>query len=274
MERDLSFSVLMSVYHKEQADYFDLALDSIEKQTLEPAEIVVVKDGPLTTDLEAVLSRHIEMSGIPYRVVALAKNKGLADALNAGLEVCRYEWIARMDSDDIAFPDRFEEQIAYIKEHPEVDVLGGWFAEFDNDPKQITSWRKVPTSHGEIVRYIRWRCPFNHGSVIYKKSKVFEAGGYVPGAMEDYSLWLRMAAKDTSFANLNRPLVYFRAGEWMYERRRGWRYAKDEWSLACEAYRYNAWPLHRACINAAVRSSIRLFPAGLIKKVYNLLRKF
>ena len=270
------FSVLLSVYGKEVPDFLDEALRSLERQSLIPDEIVVVKDGPLTPELEKVLERHVHNgNGIPYRMVQLAENRGLGEALNAGLKYCRYPWVARMDTDDIATEDRFAAQMEYLQRHPELDILGGWICEFDEaDPAECARERRVPETHEAIVRFAKYRNPMNHMTVIFRKEAVEEAGGYRPmPGMEDYYLWMRMLQRGKRFANLPRVLVRARAGRAMLRRRQGLRYAGYEWRLAKAAHRIGFWSAGDLSRNFFLRFLPRLLPLVLVEKLYNQLRK-
>jgi glycosyltransferase involved in cell wall biosynthesis len=268
----MQFSVLMSVYTKDDPNALNEALNSVTiNQTLPPKEVIIVKDGPLNEALDAVLEKF-KNSGFPCKIISLMTNRGLAIALNEGLKHCRYEWVARMDSDDIALPDRFEKQCAFLQKY-DVDVLGGWIEEYDHQTGSTIWIRKVPLSHQEILRFMRRRSPFNHVTVMYKKESILRVGGYEPGMMEDFVLWLKLARAHAVFANIDNILVKVRSGEDMLVRRRGMRYAKEEWILAYTAYQMHVWPLSLALTNAVSRSMLRLLPKRLIKKVYNRLRK-
>ena len=129
----LDFSVLLSVYWKENPDWLRLSLKSIwEDQSLKPAEIVLVKDGPLTDRLEAVISQFKQSA--PLKIVPLSQNQGLGRALNEGLKFCSFDLVARMDTDDISKPDRFEKQIRFISQHPDISVVGSWVDELIDTP--------------------------------------------------------------------------------------------------------------------------------------------
>ena len=269
----MQFSVLMSVYHKENASHFDAALLSIENQTLTPDQVVIVKDGPLSFELEQVIGVHTKSSSINYTVVALKKNVGLGIALNEGIKYCKYKWVARMDTDDIALPDRFEKQFSYLDEHPETDLLGGWICEFDNKPEQCTKKRRVPASHEAIVRFAKYRNPVNHMTVVCKKEAMQSAGGYLPmNGFEDYYLWMRMLLNGCRFANLPEVLVKARTGRGMIRRRQGWKYAWDEWELEKAAYAIGFWSTKDLVRNLFVRLLPRLLPVFVVEKLYNLLR--
>ena len=269
------FSVLLSVYHKETSIFLDAALNSIEKQTLAVKEIVLVKDGPLPSELDRIIMKHSQNSKIPYVIVALESNVGLGEALNRGLVQCTYEWIARMDTDDIALPDRFEKQFSYLEAHPETDILGGWICEFDSDEERCDKKRRVPSFHDEIVCFAKHRNPLNHMTVVFRKDAVLNAGGYRPmNGFEDYYLWMRMIQGGKHFANLPEVLVKARTGREMVMRRQGWEYAKDEWCFEKAAYRMGFWSKKDLVRNMVTRVIPRLLPLFIVEKLYNVLRKF
>ena len=216
----VKFSVLMSVYQKENPDFLRKSLNSVLiEQSRKPDELVLVEDGPLTEELYQTIQDFKEKFP-EMKVLPLKENVGLGEALHRGVEACSYDWIARMDTDDIATPDRFQQQVVYIEQHPQLDVLGGNIIEFDTEPDQIVAEKQMPLSHEEIIKRLQRRNPFCHMTVFFKKSSVLKAGNYksLP-LVEDYYLWARMAAQGCRFANLNRVLVYARVGNGMHTRR-------------------------------------------------------
>ncbi len=232
MEAMEKYSVLMSVYKKEKPEYLKAAIDSMTAQTARPDEIVIVKDGPLTAELEAVLEACSTAFPGLFRIVGYEENKGLGYALNYGMARTRNELVARMDSDDLSLPGRIREQLDYLKAHPETDVVGGDIAEFIGEPGNIVGKRVVPRENEALREYIKRRCPLNHMTVLYKKSEVMRAGGYQDWfCNEDYYLWIRMYLQGSRFANTGTVLVNARVGEEMYQRRGGKRYFDSEIGL-------------------------------------------
>ena len=226
------FSIAMSVYHKDDAVFFDRALQSItEEQTIMPSEIVLVCDGPLNSGLDAVIDVYRKRYPI-FNIIRLPQNKGLGNALKLAVENASYELLARMDSDDVAVSDRFEQQISFFEEHPENDIVGGDITEFIGEEKNIVGKRVVPKTDSEIKEYMKKRAAFNHVSVMYKKSAVQAAGGYLDWFWnEDYYLWIRMQLNNAVFANTGTVLVNVRVGEEMYQRRGGKKYFQSEYGL-------------------------------------------
>lgn len=267
-------SVLLSLYHKEDPLFLRQCLDSIFNQTLSSSEVVLVIDGPLTDDLESVVNEYQDKYS-ELKIVPLSKNMGLGKALNEGLKYCSFELVARMDTDDIARPDRFERQWRFFKEHPEYDVVGTWIDEFIDIPSNIVSVRKLPEKMGEIKEYAKYRNPLNHGSVMFKKSKVLEVGSYQHfSLMEDYYLWIRMLLKGAVFYNIQESLVLFRSSKDMYNRRGGLRYALTEISFFRYLYSVHYINLFDLYKNVIVRFSMRVVPNRVRAWGYKfLLRK-
>lgn len=232
MENHKEYSVLMSVYRKENPEYLRQAIESIQAQTLPANDFVLVCDGPLTPELDAVIAIMKQKMGATLNVVRLTKNGGLGNALNEGIKHCKNELVARMDSDDIAYPDRCEKQINVFNIHPEVSICSGAVEEFTTDPEIVDTRRVPPETNAEIVEFAKKRNPFNHPCVMYKKSAVEAVGSYQDFyLLEDYYLWLRMLMAGYQGYNIQEPLLHMRAGSDMYLRRAGWKYAKTQAKL-------------------------------------------
>lgn len=220
----MQFSVLMSVYRGDRAEDVSYALDSVLNQTVRPDQIVLVLDGPVSNELNATIAEYISQNDIIEKI-SLETNVGLGKALCIGLEHCKYEYIARMDSDDFSLPDRFEKQVEFLEKHPGTDVLGGQIAEYDSEMEKEIAIRTVPLSMNDIACKMKKRNGMNHVTVMYKKSAVLKSGSYMHCPFfEDYYLWCRMINKGCQFCNLEEILVNVRAGEEMYRRRGGKEY--------------------------------------------------
>lgn len=228
----VEFSVAMCVYGGDNAEFFYRALESVtDLQTVKPSEVVLVVDGPVPKAIDDVIEKYEKKYNF-FNTTRLPQNGGLGNALQVALENCKYDLIARMDSDDVALPTRFEDQLLYFEQHDEVDVLGGDITEFVDQEDNIVGKRCVPRWHAEIVEYMKRRCAFNHVSVMYKKNAVQCAGGYLDWFWnEDYYLWIRMQLNGARFANTGTVLVNVRTGVDMYARRGGRRYFESEHRL-------------------------------------------
>ncbi len=268
-----AFSVLFSVYSREKAIYLSSALKSIwEDQSHKPEEIVIVKDGPLTTELDSVITEFEKVA--PVKCLTLDKNYGLGIALAKGLAICSYDIVARMDSDDISRPDRFEKQIQFIADHPEYDIIGSNIAEFNQSEDDIVSFRKVPELSTVICSFAKRRNPMNHMSVMFRKDAVLRAGNYIPfQGYEDYYLWVRMIMTGSLLYNLQDNLVFVRIGKGMIARRQGIFYFKQELKLQKEFYLIGFINLARYMLNILCRAMPRLLPVGLLGYIYKIIRK-
>lgn len=224
----MPFSVAMSVYKNDNAEFFDLALKSItDNQTVKPDEIVLIVDGSVSEDINAVIEKYSRKYNL--NVIRFDENKGLGIALRTAVENSSNELIARMDSDDIAVPDRFEQQLKFFENEPMLDIVGGDITEFIEREDNIIGKRDVPTDDLKIKEYMKKRCAFNHVTVMYKKSAVLKVGNYIDWFWnEDYYLWIRMQEANNRFANTGTVLVNVRAGNEMYKRRGGKRYFESE----------------------------------------------
>lgn len=262
------FSVLLSVYVKESPGNFQESLESLFVQTLLPDEIVLVKDGPLTHELEYLVNQYEKQYSI-MKIVYLPTNLGLGKALNEGLKYCSYDLVARMDTDDIAKPDRFEKQVQIFEEHPEVDVVGAWIDEFEKEKTEIISTRYLPEYQYEILKFAHKRCPVNHPVVMFRKSTVLSVGGYQHFPLfEDYYLWVRMLMGGAIFYNIQESLLYFRFSSDMFKRRGGWKYACDELRFQYTIWRLGFISFFDCLMNSIPRFIMRILPNLLRAKLY------
>lgn len=235
MKSNLCFSVLMSVYYKDSPIFFDLALRSVTvNQTLKPNQVVIVEDGSVPAQIEDVISSvKGEVPDMEFTVLRRAQNKGLAVSLNEGLRECKYDWVARMDSDDISAAERFEKEFEFIRDNNyKVDIVGSYIDEFSEKIGDISSVRTVGTTQEEIKKMSKKRTPFNHMSVIFNKNTVEKAGCYSEnfGKLEDYKLWVDMLTMGAQAANLPEILVHVRVGNGFIERRSNKREIQD-WDM-------------------------------------------
>ncbi|MGN1058435.1 MAG: glycosyltransferase [Candidatus Avelusimicrobium sp.] len=262
---DFKFSVLMSVYGKDNPAWFRQALQSVLNQSVAPAEVILAADGPLTEELEAVITEFKDN----LKVVRLEKNMGLGAALNAGLKECSYPLVARMDSDDISLPDRFEKQIQAFEADKDLSVLGGAIREVDSESQEEISFRRLPQSNTELKNFLKTRCPFNHMTVMFRKQSVLECGGYIPlHLMEDYYLWARMAAKGCRFANLADILVNARTDKNLYSRRGGWKYFKSNAALQNELLKFKLISFFRYIFNISVRFCVQVLMPNSVRSIF------
>lgn len=268
-ETTIPFSVLISVYKKEKAEYLKQALQSVIDQTLKPTEIVIIKDGLLTKELDDCIEDFQKQYPELFRIITFKKNRGLGLALRDGVKACKYEYIARMDSDDISKPDRFEKQFNYLQKHPETALLGAWITEFSKDENNPDTVTKLPCIHQEIIKFAKRRNPFRHVTVIFKKKAVIQSGNYRDFLwFEDYDLFVRMLQKGYIAANIPEYLVNVRADKDMFARRGGWQYLKQDYRFQKFLLKTNFIGKIDFIINITIRSIVRIIPNKLRSYFY------
>lgn len=262
----INFSVLLSVYNKEEPDNLRLALDSILDQILLPNEIILVLDGYINNKLLLVIDEFKNKTNLIH-TIPLHKNMGLGTALQIGLESCKYEWVARMDTDDICYKDRFQVQIDFIKDNVDVSVLSCGIQEFNYEPGDLGIYRIGPTVN--LKRFAKYRNPLNHVTVFFRKSHVLNAGSYqhMP-YFEDYYLWIRMLVLGYKIQNITAPLVHVKIGNDMIGRRHGWQYFKHEYNFLKSIYKLHFLTLSEFYLQVIIKFPIRMLPKFISKLIY------
>lgn len=236
------YSVLMSVYHKENPQFLKISIDSMINQTVRPDEFVIVKDGPLTQELNEVINKFVLSFPNLFKIIENKTNLGLGLSLNKGIMECRNEFIARMDSDDYSIPTRCERELDCFKQDFSLGIVGSFEAEFIDNIKNVVSVHKVPESNSEIQKFMRRRCALLHPTVMYKKNEVLRCGNYHSVYLyEDYDLFLRMTLEYKVKAyNIQENLYYIRTSADFYKRRGGFKYAntvlKFKWHQHLKGY--------------------------------------
>lgn len=265
------FSLLLPVHASDRAEYVREAFYSaVHKQTLRPDHVVIVRDGPVPEPLGRVIDELLAESPVPVTFVPLERNRGLGPALDAGLAASPHDVVARMDSDDVAMPQRFAVQMPLIEAG--ADIVGAGLYEFGRDTDDIVGCRTPPSNPDDIARYARIHDPFNHPTVIYRKGAVLAAGGYgdLP-LMEDYWLFARMLANGAKATNVPEPLVYYRVGAGAYQRRGGRTLLRSELalqrSLRAEGFISQAQYVR----NVVIRGGYRLLPWWVRRAAYRLI---
>ncbi|MEO7351363.1 MAG: glycosyltransferase [Marmoricola sp.] len=265
------FSLLISTWGGDRADYLREAfVSTVDAQTRRPAQVVLVQDGPVPDEMAAEIRHLVENSPVPVTHVEIPDNLGLGPALDAGLRASEHEIVARMDADDVSAPDRFERQLPLIEAG--ADIVGSGLWEFGESTGDIVGRRTPPTDPDEIRRVIRFRDPFNHPTVVYRRVAVLAAGGYSDMAlMEDYLLFTRMVAAGAVPANLAEPLVHYRVGDGAYARRGGLALLRSELALQSRFRELGLTSRRQYLRNVAVRGGYRLVPEGVRKVAYRRL---
>lgn len=269
-----NYSVLMSVYIKEKPEYLKEAIDSILNQTVKTNDFVIVCDGALSEGLNKVIADYVTTYSGLFNVYRLDRNMGLARALNHGILQCKNEIIARMDSDDVSAPDRMEVQLKAMKEQ-QADIVGSSIIEFEGNISNTGNTREVPREHADIIKFAKKRSPFNHPSVMYKKSAVMEAGFYEDYRyFEDYNLWVTMLHKGFQGYNVQKNLLYMRAGKDMYKRRGGVSYVGCIVRFKNHLRKMGFISMPAFLVGITIRTVVSLIPNGVRTVLYKkILRK-
>ena len=262
------YSVLMAVYALADPDHFDRALESMFTQTLPPDEFVLVCDGPLTDRLDEIIARYDRNYPGKMKVLRMEEHHGVGICCNAGLEVCRNDIVARMDSDDISEPNRCELEMAEFAADPSLDIVSGYILEFEQD-ENVGFLRKVPTDPEETLRYARRRMPFSNVTIAYRKSKVLECGGYKDlSRAEDYDLTCRMLMAGAKFKTLPEILVRVRVDADAFARRKNWGHIKSLIGVRWGLYRMGFTSLWDFTVMAGSHLVSLFMPERLIRWLY------
>lgn len=270
---NFSFSVLMAVYYKDDPIFLEQSLKSLYAQSFKATQVVLICDGQLNEDLDAVIARF--MSLLPISLVRLESNIGLGNALNIGLTHCIFDWVFRMDSDDISRPNRFEIQAGFILKNPNVGLVGGSISEFIDYGSPIGE-RIVPRCDSDIRSAMAYYSPLNHVTVAFKKDRVIDVGGYQGGNnfQEDYYLWLKLATTDLIFHNMPNVLVDVRVGDNMLTRRGGVDYFIKELKVSYFGFKNGIIPLHSFLKNLIIKFFLRLSPIPIRRMLYQMGRRY
>lgn len=267
-----NFSVLLSIYQKESANNLEDCFKSIyDNQIMKPDEIVLVEDGPLTKELYKKIEEwKIKLPNI-LKIVKIEKNRGLAHALNLGIKECSYELVARMDTDDVAYPDRFLHQVDFMIKNPSICVSSGIIEEYDIGLEKKLSQRILPKDHKSIYKFAKRRSPISHPACIYRKKIIIDAGGYPEIYPEDYALWGLLLSKGHTFGNIEKTILKMRASE-SIAHRRGINFLKGEIKTYLFFHRIGFLNTYETIQCIFLKSVVRLAPNYIKKLLYKFAR--
>jgi len=273
MLKSFQFSVLISVYKSEVYSNFNESLLSIyDNQILKPTEIILVKDGPLNSDLDFAIKLWQEKLPEILKVYELEVNSGLATALNFGLIRCTHDIVARMDSDDISLPNRFNEQIEFMYSNPSISVLSSCIEEFDTEMINSIGYRKLPLTHNDIYKFAKRRNPISHPVSVFKKVDVLNVGGYpIFDKAQDYALWSLMLMKGYRFSNLKQVHLKMRTGNALMNRR-GLRYLKNEYKILKYQKSIGFLNTYEYLFNLFTRTFFRIQPNFIKLFLYKIIK--
>jgi glycosyltransferase involved in cell wall biosynthesis len=262
------FSMLMSVWGGDRPDYLaDAFRSTVHEQERRPEQVVVVQDGPVDEILAATITDLADTSPVRTLVLRLEQNIGLGPALDAGLDACDHDVVARMDADDVSLPNRFAVQLPIIEAG--ADIVGSGLLEFGDHPDEIVGRRTPPIDPEQIRARSRFADPFNHPTVVYRRSMVRAVGGYQQLAlMEDYLLFAKMITAGAEVANVAEPLVKYRVGAGAYGRRGGLRLLRSELAMQRRFRDVGFTTRTQYVRNVVVRGGYRLVPESLRRAAY------
>lgn len=266
-------SVLLSVYSSEKPEYLNQALMSVwDEQTLKPSQIVLVQDGLLPKELLSIVNKWADSLPDIFTVVPLTKNIGLGAALNEGLKYCKYDLIARMDSDDIALPERFEKQVKFMQNHLEIAASSAQLEEWDTSLMRYLGKRQLPLDSNSLANFAKRRSPLSHPLAIIRKDALLSLGGYPPlRKAQDYALWSLMIANGYKLANIPETLLKMRTGNELFTRR-GWRYFEEELKLLKYQREIGFLSKKDYFTNALLKAVLRLSPDFIKSLAYRIAR--
>ena len=271
MMNTTTLSVLISVYKSEKPCYLDSSLESVIKnQTFKPNNVIIVEDGPLTTGLYDVISKWCNNPDVPITIIKNEVNMGLTKSLNRGLEYVNTDLVARMDSDDMARPNRFELQVKFFNENPNIDIIGGAIHEIDENGNDLCD-RYYPLDHESVCKSICKANPIAHPTVMIRK-RVFDSGLKYNERFrtnQDLALWFDCILAGYKLANLRNVILLFRRQSSVYNRRKKKKNLWREFYIYCDGiFRLNgiftikyAYPIMRLCL--------KLLPTPIVKWAYN-----
>lgn len=266
----MSFSVLISCFVKDNPSQLDKCLKSISEQSLKADEIVFVKDGPLTDSLENILDSYKE--DLPFKFISFDVNRGLGYSLNQGLLKCSFDIVMRMDTDDICLKDRFKQQYQYMCEHTDVDILGGWAYDIDQNDNIIAE-RKYPSLYEDIYK-LMWTNPLIHPTISFRRSRILDIGSYNPKIVrrQDYDLWIRAAYAGFKIENLPEFLIKYRFTD-NYYNKNGFKVAFNQAIMGYRGAKQLKLPFYtRLAVFAPVIRT--LLPKKFVGRVHKLMNRY
>lgn len=262
----------MSVYYKEKVEFFKQAIESVLNNSLMPDQIVIIKDGPLAPELNQIIDYYSISYPQLFTVKQLGENVGLGKALNIGLDYVAHNIVARMDTDDVCYEDRFKNQINFLINNPDISIVGAAVQEFNINVGDLNQFRVLPENTEELKKFSKFRNPLNHPTVMFKKNDIIISGSYQDMPLfEDYYLWARVLSKKFHIANISEPLLHFRIGNDMIGRRSGWSYLKKEIVFLSGIKKIGFLSNTDYIISVMIKLPLRLLPKSLLAFLYKKL---
>lgn len=264
--------VIMSVYKGDSLHFVKQAVDSILNQRFDQFDFFILQDGPINFELRNFLDALLYKGRIIF--IKRKDNKGLAVSLNEllGLTLGKYEYYARMDADDISMPDRFEKQVSFLNENPDIDCVGTWAIEIDEDGNEYYR-KEMPVTNEQCLELFKKRDCMIHPTVMFRHSYFKRAGLYAEDTYfgEDTMMWAKGFASGCKFSNIPEFLLKFRMDKKFFERRRGWKHAV---SILRLRHRVNKM-LHfgpKAELSAFLYFGAKMMPKPILDWIYRHFR--
>lgn len=228
-----TIAIIFPIYKNDRETYLRSACESILNQTYSDIHLYIGVDGPVGEDLYSCLKEYEQKENVTIQW--FSENRGLAVVLNDLLDICfenGYEYIARMDADDISMLDRLEKQMTFLQHNPEVDVVGGSITEIDENGTSRNKTIIYPQTPEECRNFFARRNPHAHPAVMFRRS-FFEKAGckYRPEYRQnqDTMLWYDGLMKGVKMANIPDVVLQFRMTDSLFKKRRnGWEFAKKQ----------------------------------------------
>ena len=263
---------LIPIWGGSEAGAVRVALSSVAHQVLQPDQIVVVVDGPSAEALDEELQVWRNRFGERLTLITLPTRSGVALALNEGLARITTDWVARMDADDYSDPHRLSEQMAYVESHPEVDVVGSWLLDYDEDCQRPDRVKMCPERHRAIVSMMWFRNPLNHPSVTFKRTAVETVGGYDADYGDDDHLWAKLWVSGAKYHNIPSCLVRRRRDKQLFKRR-GIRWLQSDFRVRKYLRRKGKIGWGQFVFSCTAMFSLRVSPIWLKRFIYLALTR-
>ena len=265
-------AIIMSLYKNDTLLYVQQAVESIVNQSYSLFDFYIQYDGNIPIDVDGYLS---SLKDERIRIFKRDKNKGLAYSLNellSRLLPMGYEYIARMDADDISLPNRFERQILYMDEHPECEAVGTWAIEIKADGSEFYR-KQMPVTHKQCYDFFMKRDCMIHPTVMFRRSYIDKAGLYSLDTYfgEDTMMWAQGFSNGCKFANIPGYLFKFRLNDDFFNRRRGWKHAKGILALRWKVNKMLHYPL-KAYLYAIAYAGAKMMPTKVLNVIYKKAR--
>ena len=268
------YSVLMSVYDRELPENLNASLESMLMQSLPPDEVILVCDGTLTCELNIIAKSFESEYRNRFRIVRIDEHVGAAAALNEGIKACTCEFVVRMDSDDVSYPERCEKQMRLFAEKPKLDMIGTFAEVYDTGLQETVGVKSMPTSGKKIRKFAKRRSPFCRQTLAFRRELAVTVGGYgeLPEC-EDYEFAVRMLVAGAKAQNIPEALVRYRISDEDYKKRKSFRSTKSFIKVRRMIHRSGYSSILDVIIPSTVQIGLCILPWRVTKRFYCRMRR-